>query len=187
MLDKAKITYHSLLKDNDSNARAFAPRETQKTDGVILSEGWALKTAKKSARFNEAQKKYLEEKFNIEQRTGHKQNPEHVVKDMRFAKKKDSSRLFSSEEFLTTQQMQSFFSRLASKLRHAVEVGNSDIKAAQEEQEYHENRQAMLDQVQLQHPIAYDSLNLCKLNKKGRMKALSSDVGRGTWDVGRGT
>ena len=68
MLDKAKITYHSLLKDDDSNARAFAPRETQKTDGVILSEGWALKTAKKSARFNEAQKKYLEEKFNIEQR-----------------------------------------------------------------------------------------------------------------------
>lgn len=88
-------------------------------------------------------------------------------------KKKDSLRLFSSEEFLTTQQMQSFFSRLASKLRHAVEVGNSDIKAAQEEQEYHENRQAMLDQVQLQHPIAYESLNLCKLNKKGRMKALS--------------
>ena len=88
MLDKAKITYHSLLKDDDSNARAFAPRETQKTDGVILSEGWALKTAKKSARFNEAQKKYLEEKFNIEQRTGHKQNPEHVVKDVRFAKKK---------------------------------------------------------------------------------------------------
>ena len=122
VLDKAKITYHSLLKDDDSNARAFAPRETQKTDGVILSEGWALKSAKKSARFNEAQKKYLEEKFNIEQRTGHKQNPEHVVKDMRFAKKPDSSRLFSSEEFLTTQQMQSFFSRLASKLRHAVEA-----------------------------------------------------------------
>lgn len=47
-----------------------------------------------------------------------------------------------------------------------MEVGNSDIKAAQEEQEYHENRQAMLDQVQLQHPIAYYSLNLCKLNKK---------------------
>ncbi|CAH3104909.1 unnamed protein product [Pocillopora meandrina] len=57
VLDKAKITYHSLLKDDNSNARAFAPRETQKPDGVILSEG-------------------------------HKQNPEHVMKDMRFAKKK---------------------------------------------------------------------------------------------------
>ena len=89
MLDKAKITYHSLLKDDDSNARAFAPRETQKTDGVILS------AAKKSARFNEAQKKYLEEKFNIEQRTGHKQNPEHVVKDVRFAKKKKIVRGYS--------------------------------------------------------------------------------------------
>lgn len=95
MLDKAKITYHSLLKDDDNNARAFAPRETQKTDGVILSEGWALKAAKKSARFNEAQKKYLEEKFKIEQRTGHKQNPEHVVKDVRFAKKKKTVRGYS--------------------------------------------------------------------------------------------
>ena len=85
---------------------------------------------------------------------------------MRFAKKADGSRLFSSDDFLTTQQIQSFFSRLASKLRHAVEVNDSDIRATQEEQEYHETRQAVLDEVQLQHPIAYDNLNLFELNKK---------------------
>ena len=173
LLDKAKITYHTLLQDGDSSARAFAARETQKMDGVSLPEGWALKTTKKSARFSEAQRKYLEEKFNIGQQTGHKQNPEQVARDMRFAKKADGSRLFSSDEFLTTQQVQSFFSRLASKLRHAVEVSDSDIRAAQEEQEYHETRQAVLDEVQLQHPIAYDNLNLCELNKKGSMKTLS--------------
>lgn len=173
LLDKAKITYHTLLQDDDSSSRTFTARETQKVDGVSLAEGWALKTTKKSARFNEAQRKYLEEKFNIGQQTGHKQNPEQVARDMRSAKKADGSRLFSSDEFLTTQQIQSFFSRLASKLRHAVEVNDSDIRAAQEEQEYHETRQAVLDEVQLQHPIAYDNLNLCELNKKGSMKTLS--------------
>ena len=173
LLDKAKITYHTLLRDDDSSARAFTARETRKTDGVSLPEGWALKIAKKSARFNEAQRKYLEEKFNIGQQTGRKQNPEQVARDMRFAKKADGSRLFSSDEFLTTQQIQSFFSRLASKLRHAVEVSDSDIRAAQEEQEYYETHQAVLDEVQLQHPIAYDNLNLCELNKKGSMKTLS--------------
>ena len=122
LLDKAKITYHTLLQDGDSSARAFAARETQKMDGVSLPEDWASKTTKKSARFSEAQRKYLEEKFNIGQQTGHKQSPEQVARDMRFAKKADGSRLFTSGEFLTTQQVQSFFSRLASKLRHAVEV-----------------------------------------------------------------
>ena len=92
---------------------------------------------------------------------------------MHFAKKADGSRLFSSDEFLTTQQIQSFFPRWTSKLRHAVEVSDSDIRAAQEEQEYHETHQAVPDEVQLQHPIAYDNLNLCELNKKGSMKTLS--------------
>ena len=145
-------------------------------DGVSLLEGWALKPTKKSTRFSEAQRKYLEEKFNIGQQTGHKQNPEQVAKDMRFAKKSDGSRLFSSGEFLTTQQVQSFFSRLASKLRHAVEVSDSDIRAAQEQQEYHETRQAVLDEVQLQHPIAYYNLDLYELNKKGCMKTLSLGI-----------
>ena len=34
LLDKAKITYHTLLQDGDSSARTFAARETQKMDGV---------------------------------------------------------------------------------------------------------------------------------------------------------
>ena len=58
---------------------------------------------------------------------------------MRLVKKADGSRLFSSDEFLTTQQIQSF--------RHAVEVSDSDIRAAQEEQEYYETRQVVLDEV----------------------------------------
>ena len=35
-------------------------------------KGWALKVTKKATRFNEKQKKYLEEKFFLFQKTGHK-------------------------------------------------------------------------------------------------------------------
>ena len=173
LLDKAKKTYHTLLQEDVSNAKSLGASVVETTDGVSLPEGWALKTAKKSTRFNEAQKKYLEEKFNLGQQTGHKQNPERVARDMRFAKKADGSRLFSSDEFLTAQQIQSSFSRMASKLRHAVGISDSDIRAAQEEQEFCDTRQAVLDEVQLQHPIAYDNLNLCDKHKKGDMKTLS--------------
>lgn len=142
------------------------------TDGVRLSEGWALKTAKKSTRFNEAQKKYLEDKFNLGQQTGHKQDPARVAKDMRFAKKADGSRLFSSNEFLSAQQIQSFFSRMASKLRQVAGIIDSDIRAAQYEQEFCYTRQVVLDEVQLQHPIAYDNFNLCDMHKERSLKTL---------------
>ena len=128
LLDKAKKAYHTLLQEDISTSKALGASAVESTEGDILPEGWALKSAKKSARFTEAQKKYLEEKFNIGQETGHKQDPEKVARDMRFAKQTDGSRLFSSEEFLTAQQIQSFFSRMAYKLRHAVGISESDIR-----------------------------------------------------------
>ena len=54
---------------------------------------------KKSARFNEAQKKYLEDKFNLGQEKGHNQDPERVARDMRFGKKADGSRLSQPMSF----------------------------------------------------------------------------------------
>ncbi|CAH3144818.1 unnamed protein product [Porites lobata] len=114
-----------------------------------------------------------EKKHGVSLPEGHKQNPEKVARDTRFAKKADGSRLFSSDEFLTSQQIQSFFSRLSCKLRHAVEVSDSDLQASQDEQEFCDTRQTVLEEVQLEHPIAYDNLNLCELTKKGNMKTLS--------------
>ena len=96
LLDRAKLTYHAILQDDIGIAKVFEGRETEKKHGVSLPEGWALKTAKKSSRFNESQRKYLEEKFELGQQTGHKQNPEKVARDTRFAKKADEfSRVMS--------------------------------------------------------------------------------------------
>ena len=52
----------------------------------------------------------------IGQKTGHKQDPEAVARDMRFARNSEGTRLFIVTEFLDTQQIQAFFSRRATKL-----------------------------------------------------------------------
>ena len=173
LLDKAKKTYHTLLQEDTSTAKALVARAVEATDGFCLPEGWVLKTAKKSARFNDAQKKYLKLKFNLGKETGHKQDPEKVSKDMRLARKADGSRLFSGDHFLSAQQIQSFFSRMASKTRHAAGISDTDIRAAQLEIEFSDTSQDILDEVQLQHPIAYDNLNLCDMHKKGNLRTLS--------------
>ena len=92
---------------------------------------------------------------------------------MRLARKADGSRLFSGDQFLFAQQIQSFFSRMASKTRHSAGMSGTDIRAAQLEKEFSDTNQDILDQVQMQHPIAYDNLNLCDMHKKGNMRTLS--------------
>ena len=78
-----------------------------------FKEGWALKGAKKAERFNEAQKSYLEAKFNIGQSTGKKLDPGVVAKEMRRARGPNGDRLFAVTTSLSAQQISSFFSRLA--------------------------------------------------------------------------
>ena len=80
-------------------------------------ECWALKGAKKAERFNEAQKSYLEAKFNIGQSTGKKLDPNIVAKEMRRARDPNGDRLFPVTTFLSAQQISSLFSRLAAKAR----------------------------------------------------------------------
>ena len=64
---------------------------------------------------------------------------------------------------------------MASKLREAAGISDSDIRAAQYEQEFCYTRQVVLDEVQLQHPNAYDNFNLCDMHKKRSLKTLSID------------
>ena len=51
------------------------------------------------------------------QETGHKEDPPVVAHDMCFARNNEATRLFSVKEFLTTRQIQSYFSRRAARLR----------------------------------------------------------------------
>ena len=104
------------------------------------------------------------------QETGHKLDPASVARDMRFAKDKEGRRQFTVREFLTAQQVQSFFSRRASRLR---QVTTEDTEAAEESEAYDNARTLVLKEVQLCHPIVFDSFNLCDMSRKNRLGDLS--------------
>lgn len=90
-----------------STLKSREPLECEETVSIV-EEGWALKETKKSHRFNETQKAYLEAKFNIGQATGRKLDGETVAREMRRSTGPDGNRLFRVSEFLTAQQVSSF-------------------------------------------------------------------------------
>ncbi|CAH3035811.1 unnamed protein product [Pocillopora meandrina] len=84
--------------------------------------GWALKQSRyRNIRFTDKQKDYLIAKFQTGEQTGQKSDAASGKKD------KNGEQLFDYSEFLTSRQISSFFSRLASKrsLNHQ-EVNQSD-------------------------------------------------------------
>ncbi|CAB4033229.1 Chromatin modification-related YNG2, partial [Paramuricea clavata] len=98
LLDKAKAVYVEKLLHGAGEQPVMKSSDTLLDNrNDMLPQGWALRTTKSSKRFNERQKSYLNEKFNIGNETGHKR------------------RRFTLNEFLTPQQIQSYFSRKASK------------------------------------------------------------------------
>ena len=96
---------------------------------------------------------------------------------MRIAKDNDGERLFTSDEFLTTKQITSFFSRLAAKSNVDTDEELSDDEA--DEIERHSALQELKDTVmsdvsiQHSHPIVYDSYNLCDMVQKSKLSTFS--------------
>jgi len=96
---------------------------------------------------------------------------------MLYAKNAVGNRLSTRGEFLSAQQIQSYFSRQAGKLRHQhVEDDSGDREAAVDQQQYWDTRTEVLQEVQLQHPITYDNLDLCALYHSNRLNQLSVTV-----------
>ena len=171
LLDKAKKLYQTKLIEGTSAPATIQGDMTGKDSEEILPEGWALKSPKKATRFNEA-------KFNLGQETGHKLDPAIVARDMRYTRNKDGTRQFKMSEFMTPQQIQSFFARQSSKLRHRQpedhpESQTDDLAAAEEQQAYDSTRALVIREVQLSHPIVFDTYNLCTMYKAGKMRQLS--------------
>ena len=91
--------------------RAPAGREAQSTtQRMTLSMGWALKSSQGGkTRFSDKQRDYLTSKFQIGEETCQKASPAQVSQMMITAQDASSNRMFSSSEFLTVQQITSFF------------------------------------------------------------------------------
>ena len=142
--------------------------------------GWALKSSQEGkTRFSDKQRDYLTSKFQIGEETGQKASPVQVSRLMMTAKDASGNRMFSSSEFLSVQQITSFFSRLASKRSLA---GHLDIQVATDD----ENGEAEVNEAAFQelsdyvmanllptHPICYDSFNLCHLMSKSKLSTLA--------------
>ena len=137
-----------------------------------VHEGWALKETKKAYRFKDAQRAYLEAKFNIGKSTGRKVDAEAVAKEVRRSVGSDGKRLFNVSEFLTPQQVTSFFSRLAAKSREKINPRDEDLRAHEEEMNYPAARCDILSKLHLEHPIVYNQYNICTMAKNGTLKTL---------------
>lgn len=164
LMDKAKILYQQKLIAGTSQQPTLADDASSGTEATEkLEQGWALKTSKKKGRFNDNQRKYLDDKFKIGQQTGHKADPEQVSLDMRYAKNDDGSRRFTVDDYLSAQQIKSYFSRTSSKLRN-LDTADADLEAITEQEEYSNTREAIIKECQITHPITYDTHNICELH-----------------------
>lgn len=179
LLDKAKLLYQLKLTEGSSNQptmSGIAVSELEDNSNLTSSpEGWALKVSKDAVRFNNNQKSYLDQKFKIGQDTGIKADPAQVACDMRKAKNETGERRFVFKEFLTSQQIQSYFSRTASKLKRTG-VDEIKEKAIGEEVAFSSLRSVVLKECELTHPIIYDNLNICDLYAKSKLKNLTVAV-----------
>ena len=139
-----------------------------------LSMGWALTKERKCARFPPKVKAYLTQRFKLGETTGSKVNPEQVVLDMRNARNKEGERLFGREDWLSKNQVKSFFSRMAKKRKDEIWHSEGDSEASEDEQEK-EDRDELIQKITsticVEHPIVFDVYNLCSIFSEGKLHA----------------
>ncbi|KAI8490860.1 hypothetical protein Bbelb_312790 [Branchiostoma belcheri] len=177
LLDKAKLKYAERLEQGPSAVPHVEPslQLEAKRNTPCPQQGWALRSPKKPVRFTIKQKTYLDRQFLLGETTGKKLDPVTVSREMRKACDSQDQRLFRVTEFLTSQQVSSYFSRLAAKRRKTA----ADADAEDEQQDpaelesIHSALQThVMKEVQLQHPVLYDTYNLCDMAKRGELYEL---------------
>jgi len=140
LLDLTKFGYQEILKEGVGVVPTLRAISTINNQGTAIStEGWAFRPTKRAYRFSEKQKPYLTAKFNIGRSTGRKFDASLVARDMRRARGSNGELLFKLSEFLTTQQITSYFTRLFATVRqraHEIDIaaieGEINFSAARE-------------------------------------------------------
>ena len=132
LLDLAKLGYQEILEEGvGANLESHQHDKQTRRSNFNRWMGWALRPSKKAYRFSEKQKAYLTAKFNIGQSTGRKVDASFVARDMRHVRGSNGERLFKSSEFLTIQQITSYFTRLSATVRQ--QTHEVDIAAIEDE------------------------------------------------------
>ena len=178
LFDRAIVGYSERL-DVQTGSVPNIPTELSKlrsVENLLLPMGWALRSSQlKRTRFTANQKDYLTKKFDLGEISGRKSDPESVARAMMAARDIEGNRLFTSAEFLTSQQVASFFSRLAAKRRLPDVTSGSDGEAddAETESALQELSNAVMREVSLEHPIVYDCYNICDLISSSKLSSFS--------------
>ena len=103
-------------------------------DSPLLDGGWALKKAKKSARFSERVRSFfLLDAFLQGEQTGVKANPADIASKIKSLISTNGNKLFSKEEWLSTLQVARYFSRLSALNKRVVLKQN--VSTSQEEED----------------------------------------------------
>ena len=180
LLDKAALGYASRLEKQHVGVpqmQLFTRSESgQPVQHPVLEMGWALKSSQvKRKRFTEKQKNYLIDKFKIGEMTKQKLDATSVAKAMMCAMDVNGKRLFDSSEYLTSQQISSFFSRLSSKrtLSTETETESDTEEDLNTDIPLNNIRNDILQDMALTHPICYDNYNICELAANSKLTKFS--------------
>ena len=147
-------------------------------DGSVLPMGWAFKSAGVQRKnLTVAQKNYLTEVFQAGERTGQKADPTSVSKAMRRVKhSRDGSNIFDKCD-LTPLQLAGFFSRLSAKKTYSVEQSSEEEEPERNELITEKAIEEMSNEVTkalaLQHPIMYETYNICEIVGQCRLAKFS--------------
>ena len=95
-----------------------------------------------------------------------------VACDMRRAHGSNGERLFKSTEFLTSQQISSYFSRLSATTRQQTLTHEADLTAIEDEINFSTARDQVMATVTLQHPIVFYQYNICAMAEEDTLKSL---------------
>ena len=99
---------------------------------------------------------------------------------MRTAKDSNGERLFSYEDFLTSQQISNYFSRLAAKRSVEVDQPDSEDETPGEDGQSVLSDKALSEvSIQHSHPITYDSYNICELVLNSKLGSFSVSMLKG--------
>ena len=117
IIAKGAETCKTVTRDYVQGQIGVAPSMTESpsvaADSPSLVEGWALKKAKKSARFSERVRSFSQGTFFQGEQTGIKANPADIASKMKSLRSANGNKLFSKEEWLSTLQVARYFIRLS--------------------------------------------------------------------------
>ena len=91
------------------------------------------------------------------------------------ARDSNGQRLFSSAEFLTGQQISSFFSCTAAKRTVPLDLAVNDVdeESTEYEKGFEYLRNEVIAEIIPKHPICDDNSNLCELVKESKLSIFS--------------